>query len=84
MRPCRGVCYTQITMDTHQLNDRAHSKAFAKITMLTFEIDNLKHEIRSGITPGVSLEETIQVFEGAKADYAVWSHILELIEKQNK
>jgi hypothetical protein len=84
MRPCCGVCYTQITMDTHQLNDRAHSKAFAKITMLTFEIDNLKHEIRSGITPGVSLEETIQVFEGAKADYAVWSHILELIEKQNK
>ena len=84
MCPRCGVCYTQITMDTNQLNDRAHSKAFAKVTMLTFEIDNLKHEIRSGITPGISLEETIEVFEGAKTDYAVWSHILELIEKQNK
>jgi hypothetical protein len=52
--------------------------------MLTFEIDNLKHEIRSGITPGISLEETIEVLAGAKTDYAVWSHILELIEKQNK
>ena len=81
MRPRRGVCYTQITMDTYQLNDRAYSKAFAKVTMLTFEIDNLKHEIKSGITPGVSLQETIEVFEGAKTEYAVWSHILELIEK---
>jgi len=71
-------------MCTDQLNDRAHSKAFAKITMLTFEIDNLKHEIRSGITPGISLEETAEVLAGAKTDYAVWSHILELIEKQNK
>ena len=71
-------------MDTHQLNELAYSKAFAKVTMLTFEIDNLKHEIKSGITPGVSLQETIEVFEGAKTEYAVWSHILELIEKQNK
>ena len=71
-------------MCTDQLNDRAHSKAFAKITMLTFEIDNLKYEIRSGITPGISLEETAEVLAGAKTDYAVWSHILELIEKQNK
>ena len=68
-------------MDTYQLNDRAYSKAFAKVTMLTFEIDNLKHEIKSGITPGVSLQETIEVFEGAKIEYAVWSHILGLIEK---
>ena len=68
-------------MDTYQLNDRAYSKAFAKVTMLTFEIDNLKQEIKSGITPGVSLQETIEVFEGAKTEYAVWSHILELIEK---
>ena len=68
-------------MDTYQLNNRAYSKAFAKVTMLTFEIDNLKHEIKSGITPGVSLQETIEVFEGAKTEYAVWSHILELIEK---
>ena len=71
-------------MDTYQLNNRAYSKAFAKVTMLTFEIDNLKQEIKSGITPGVSLQETIEVFEGAKTEYAVWSHILELIEKQNK
>ena len=69
-------------MHTAQLNDRAHSKAFAKITMLTFEIDDLKHEIKSGITPGVSLEETNEVLKGAQAEYAVWSHILELIEKQ--
>ena len=50
--------------------------------MLTFEIDDLKHEIRSGITPGVSLEETNEVLKGAQTEYAVWSHILELIEKQ--
>ena len=69
-------------MHTAQLNDRAHSKAFAKITMLTFEIENLKYELKSGITPGVSLEETNEVLKGAQAEYAVWSHILELIEKQ--
>tara|TARA_R110000851_G_scaffold303505_1_gene461107 strand:+ start:219 stop:434 length:216 start_codon:yes stop_codon:yes gene_type:complete len=70
-------------MCTDQLNDRAHSKAFAKITMLTFEIDHLKYELKSGITPGISLEETAEVLEGTKTEYAVWSHILELIEKQN-
>ena len=69
-------------MTTDHLNDRAHSKAFAKITMLTFEIDNLKYELRSGVTPGISLQETAEVLEGAKTEYAVWSHILELIEKQ--
>ena len=68
-------------MCTDQLNDRAHSKAFAKITMLTFEIDNLKYELRSGVTPGISLQETAEVLEGAKTEYAVWSHILGLIEK---
>ena len=68
-------------MCTDQLNDRAHSKAFAKITMLTFEIDNLKYELRSGVTPGISLQETAEVLAGAKIEYAVWSHILGLIEK---
>ena len=71
-------------MCTDQLNNRAHSKAFAKITMLTFEIDDLKNELKSGITPGVTLEETAQILEGTKTEYAVWNHILELIEKQNK
>ena len=52
--------------------------------MLTFEIDNLKYELKSGITPGISLEETAEVLECTKTEYAVWSHILELIEKQNK
>ena len=49
--------------------------------MLTFEIENLKYELKSGITPGVSLEETNEVLKGAQTEYAVWSHILELIEK---
>ena len=52
--------------------------------MLTFEIDDLKNELKSGITPGVTLEETAQILEGTKTEYAVWNHILELIEKQNK
>lgn len=50
--------------------------------MLTFEIDDLNHELKSGITPGVTLEETAQILDSTKTEYAVWSHILELIEKQ--
>ena len=49
--------------------------------MLTFEIDNLKYELRSGVTPGISMQETAEVLAGAKIEYAVWSHILGLIEK---
>jgi len=70
-------------MPVNDLFHRAHHKAFAKLSMLTFEIDNLKDELKTGCSAGVTKEELALMLESSKIEYEVWNYILETIEKNN-
>ena len=72
-------------MDKQDLRQRASDKAFAKISMLTFEVSDNKGELKSGNYGGdISYEEMVMVYEGNKKELKVWQYIAELIEKSNK
>ena len=43
---------------------QAIDKAFAKITILGFDVTALKNDIRTGNTGGVTKDELIQVLDG--------------------
>lgn len=60
---------------------RAIDKAFAKMTMLGFDIERLRKDLKHGNTGGISLEELAQVLEGTKKELKVWQYIAETIEK---
>ncbi len=66
------------------LSERASNKAFAKVTMLKFELDSLADDVKTGTTGGITMEELCMVYEGAKVELQVWNYISELIEKNNK
>ena len=69
---------------SNDIKSRAHNKAFAKLTMLNFEINDLRDDVIAKNTQGITLDELIMVFEGAKLEHEVWNYIMELIEKNNK
>jgi len=64
------------------VKNRASNKAFAKVTILTLDIENYKKDLRTGNIGGVTYEEFEQVLEGYKKELQVWNYITELIEKQ--
>lgn len=66
------------------LKCKAHTKAYAKLSTLDFEIARLTHNLETGLTCGVTSKEYLSVLEGTKTEREVWSYILELIEKTNK
>jgi len=64
------------------VKNRASNKAFAKVTILTLDIETYKEDLRIGNIGGVTYEEFEQVLEGYKKELQVWNYITELIEKQ--
>ena len=62
---------------------RALDKAFAKMTMLGFDIERLRKDLKHGNTGGISPEELELVLEGTKKELKVWQYIAETIEKNN-
>jgi len=65
------------------IHNQAINKAFAKITILGFDIERLKKDIRNGNTGGVSEDELMQVLDGTKKELTIWQYIAESIEKNN-
>ena len=65
------------------IHNQAIDKAFAKITILGFDIDRLKKDIRTGNTGGITENELIQVLDGTKKELNIWRFIAESIEKNN-
>jgi hypothetical protein len=65
------------------IHNQAIDKAFAKITILGFDITALKNDIRTGNTGGVTKDELIQVLNGTKKELTIWQYIAESIEKNN-
>lgn len=64
------------------IKNRASNKAFAKVTILTLDIETYEQDLREGNIGGVTYEEFEQVLEGYKKELQVWNYITELIEKQ--
>ena len=65
------------------IHNQAINKAFAKITILGFDINRLKKDIRTGNTGGITENELIQVLDGTVKELNVWRYIAESIEKNN-
>ena len=65
------------------IHNQAIDKAFAKITILGFDIERLKKDIRTNNTGGISEDELIQVLDGTKKELTIWQYIAESIEKNN-
>ena len=66
------------------IHNQAIDKAFAKITILGFDITALKKDIRNGNTGGVSEDELMQVLDGTVKELKIWQYIAESIEKTTK
>jgi hypothetical protein len=64
------------------VKNRASNKAFAKVTILTLDIETYKRDLMEGNIGGVTYEEFEQVLEGYKTELQIWNYITELIEKQ--
>ena len=67
------------------IHNRASDKAFAKISMLNFQIRRDVVDLECGFYGGdISREQFVLVAEGNKTELKVWQYIAELIEKSNK
>jgi hypothetical protein len=64
------------------VKNRASNKAFAKVTILTLDIETYKEDLRTGNIGGITYEEAESILEGYKKELQVWNYITELIEKQ--
>jgi hypothetical protein len=69
-------------MTKQDIHNRASDKAFAKISMLNFQIRRDVVDLECGFYGGdISREEFVLVAEGNKTELKVWNYIAELIEK---
>ena len=71
-------------MTRYELQDRASDKAFAKISMLKIEIDQLSYDIKHKLTGPITMNELELLLSGTKKELQVWRYITESIEKSNK
>lgn len=63
------------------IHNRASDKAFAKLSMLTFEITDNKTSLITGNYGGdITEEEMRMILDGNKIELKVWSYIAKLIE----
>jgi len=63
-----------------ELKQRASDKAFAKITTLGFEIQDLKRDLKSGNIGPITIEEMELLITGTEKELKIWNYIAKLIE----
>ncbi len=64
------------------IHNRASDKAFAKLSMLTFEITDNKTSLMTGNYGGdITEDEMRMILDSNKVELKVWNYIAELIEK---
>lgn len=69
-------------MTKQDIHNRASDKAFAKMSMLTFEITDNKTSLMTGNYGGdITEDEMRMILDGNKVELKVWNYIAELIEK---
>ena len=67
-------------MNKQEIKDLASDKAFAKLTTLDFEAQDLRDDIRKGIIGPITIEELIKIYQGTKKEIEIWNYIAKLIE----
>ena len=67
-------------MINQEIKDLASDKAFAKLTTLDFEAQDLRDEIRTGSVGPITIEELIKIYQGTKKEIKIWNYIAKLIE----
>jgi len=70
-------------MSSAELQERASNKAFAKITMLNFDIDKLKSDIDKKLYGGLDREQMILLYTSTLREREVWNYIAKTIEINN-
>jgi hypothetical protein len=70
-------------MSSAELRELASNKAFAKITILNFDIDKLKSDIKNGLYGGLDREQMEMLYTGALRERKVWDYIAKIIEINN-
>ena len=65
----------------HELDS---DKVFAKLTMLDFDLERLRDEVKYKITGKLTLEQLVNIYDGTVRERTVWNYIAESIEKSNK
>lgn len=70
-------------MRSNAIHSQASDKAFAKITILNFEIDSLKQDILKRVYGGLTEEQMLNLLDGTIKERKVWNYIAELIEINN-
>ena len=69
-------------MTKQDIHNRASDKAFAKMSMLSFEITDNKTSLMTGNYGGdITEEEMRMILDSNKVELKVWNYIAELIEK---
>ena len=66
-------------MRSNAIHSQASDKAFAKITILNFEIDSLKQDILKRVYGGLTEEQMLNLLDGTIKERKVWNYIAELI-----
>lgn len=70
-------------MSSAELQERASNKAFAKITMLNFDIDKLKSDIDKKLYGVLDREQMILLYTSTLREREVWNYIAKIIEINN-
>ena len=68
-------------MRSSAIHSQASDKAFAKITILNFEIDSLKQDILKRVYGGLTEEQMLNLLDGTIKERKVWKDDLKNAEK---
>lgn len=71
-------------INIYEVNERARDKAFAKMAMLKFEIEDLRKDIKANNTGAITMDEMQLLINGTIKEYQVWCHIAKLIETNDR
>ena len=71
-------------MIDQDIKEAASNKAFAKITTLGFEIQDLKRDLKSGNIGPITIEEMELLITGTEKELKIWNYIAKLIETDEK
>jgi hypothetical protein len=66
------------------IHDLASDKVFAKLAILQFDIDRLRHEVKYQLTGKLTMEQLTDIYIGTLKEQKIWNYIAEQIEKSNK
>jgi len=70
-------------MSSAELQELASNKAFAKITILDFDINKLKSDIKNKLYGGLDREQMEMLYTGTLREREVWNYIAKTIEINN-